>query len=98
VQNVLDRQEDEYLETLQELNPRFDFEMFEEFEQAFADIFKTAEANSFVKNSYHELLLKILYKQAYDHLSKDKKPVTVAEVPTGCGKSWLLVLLAAAIQ
>lgn len=98
VHNILDKTPEDYLATLDRMNRQLQLDRHEDFEQEFKDIVDVAEANSFTKNSYHAVLLQVLYKRILDSFTNEKKPVAIAEIPTGCGKSWLLVLLAAAVQ
>ena len=84
--------QEEYLSKIRVMSSSKDISLYDNFEEEFKDIIAKAEENGFKRTSYHMTLLSLIYKE----FSLERKVIT--EIPTGCGKSWILSILAACIK
>ncbi len=98
VQNTRQISQEDYLATFRQLNPTKELEVTGAFAGKFGGVLRTAQANSFVDNPYHRILFELLFSQVCEARGTGASPFSVCEVPTGCGKSWVLAILAAALK
>ena len=80
------------------MNPRETLNRFEKFAEEFGGILEVASDHCFMQNDYHLLLFQVLFQRIAESFKEEKQPFVLSEIPTGCGKSWVLAILAAAIR
>ncbi len=98
VQNTKNIDEVEYMSTFLQLNPTKELEVTGSFAEKHSTLLQTACRNQFVDNPYHRILFELLYSQTCRVREGGRSPHLICEVPTGCGKSWVLAILAAALK
>ena len=88
----------DYVEKIKKMNPRLNFDRYEKFTEEFNGILEAASDHCFMQNDYHLLIFQILFAQIAKRHDEKKRPFVLSEIPTGCGKSWVLAILATAIR
>ncbi len=89
---------EEYTQTITQLNPKLTLEKYENFATEFRGILDTAADNNFIETPYHMLILEYLFQLVETEVNSTNQFAVIGEIPTGCGKSWLLTILGAAIK
>ena len=89
---------EDYEATFQKMNKKIVIERHLAFADDFKELLEIAGDNFYIENNHHLLLFQVLFHRIKQDLDAGKQPFVLSEIPTGCGKSWVLAILAAVIR